>query len=77
MEKDQDRDTNLVAEMYLCMVTDVKKAIVTVIATVFLPSFWNELFGILPRHVGGTTTDTDSDLRSAYRGHTRKEYGWQ
>jgi hypothetical protein len=40
MEKDQDRDTNLVAEMYLCMVTDVKKAIVTVIATVFLPSFW-------------------------------------
>jgi hypothetical protein len=31
---------NLVAEMYLCMVADVKKAITGVIASAFLPAFW-------------------------------------
>ena len=36
-----------------------------------------EFYGILPRHVGGATTDSGSDVRSAYSGHARKEYGWQ
>ena len=36
-----------------------------------------EFFGIQPKHVGGTTTDAGSDVRSAYSGHARTQYGWQ
>ena len=36
-----------------------------------------EFFGILPNHVGGATTDAGSDVRSAYSGHARTQYGWQ
>ena len=137
---------NLVAEMYLCMVADVKKAIAAVIASVLLSAFWInadlwtskvtkekfygiriffkkqgnletallvvalyspppkdtavqmqgddrptvkkpaqwlllytlkvlEFFGIQSNHVGGATTDTGSDVCSAYSGHVRTQYG--
>ena len=36
-----------------------------------------EFFGILPQHIGGTTSDAGSDVRSAFSGHARTEYGWQ
>jgi len=36
-----------------------------------------EFFGIQPHHVGGATTDAGSDVRSAYSGHARTQYGWQ
>ena len=139
---------NLVAEMYLVMVTGIKKMLAATIATALLPPFWInadlwtskvtkakfygiriffkregrletallavtlyspppkdtmvqmpgedepsvkkpaewlllytlkvlEFFGILPNHVGGATTDAGSDVRSAYSGHARMQYGWQ
>ena len=35
-----------------------------------------EFFGILPKHIGGATSDAGSDVRSAFSGHARTEYGW-